>query len=167
MTTESEVMTAVRAYLLGIVGDGVFVAQTQVNRVAMPDSANFIFMTPMSRIEMGTSVDTWPPDATAPTALDVTQPTEFTVQLDVYGPLAGDWAQRIITLTRNAYGTERLVTPLYTSGARQMPLINGEAQYESRWTVSLVLQINPAVSTAMQFADTVTVDTVLIEGIRP
>lgn len=166
MISESDVMAGVRAYLLGILGDGTFIAQTQANRVAMPDSANFVFMTPMSRIELGTSVDDWPPDAVAPTVLDVTQPTEFTVQIDFYGPLASDWAQKVITLTRNLYGAERLVTPLYTTGARQLALINGEQQYESRWTVSLVTQINPTVSTAMQFADTVTVDTVLIEGIR-
>lgn len=165
--TESEVMTGVRAYLRGILGDGAVVLQTQVNRVAAPDSENFVMMTPMSRIELGTSVDEYPLDDDAPTAITVTQPTEFTTQLDFYGPLGGDWAQKVITLTRNLYGAERLVTPLFTSGARQTPFINGEGQYENRWIVSLVLQINPSVSTAAQFADTVTVDTILIEGIVP
>lgn len=165
--TESDVLADVRAFLLEVIGPGAVVLLTQVNRVAMPDAANFVMMTPMSRIEIGTSVDTWPPEAVAPTVLDVTQPTEFTTQLDFYGPLASDWAQKVITLTRNLYGAERLVTPLYTSGARQIPFMNAEAQYENRWIVSLVMQINPAVSTAMQFADTVAVDTILIEGIAP
>ena len=35
-----------------------------------------------------------------------------------------------------------VATPLYTEDPRQMPFINGEQQYESRWVVSAVLELD-------------------------
>ena len=46
--------------------------------------------------------------------------------------------------------------PLYCDDGHQMPLINGEFQYEARWTIHARLQINPAISTPQEFADSLT-----------
>ena len=42
--------------------------------------------------------------------------------------------------------------PLYTSDPRQVPFINGEEQYEERWSVDAAIQINAAVTVPLAFA---------------
>jgi hypothetical protein len=86
------------------------------------------------------------------------QPTQLTVQLDVYGPNSADNAQIITTLFRDGYAVDQFaasgfdVTPLYAGEAKQAPFINAEAAFEDRWTFSVVLQMNPAVTVPQQFA---------------
>ena len=89
---------------------------------------------------------------------EVEQYTQVTVQLDVHGPSSADNAQVITTLFRDQYATQMFyqsgfdMAPLYTSDPRQSPFINGEQQYEDRWTIDLVLQANPVLSVPLQFA---------------
>lgn len=44
------------------------------------------------------------------------------------------------------------IVPLYSSDPRQAPFINGEAQYEYRWSVDAHLQFSPTVTLTQQFA---------------
>jgi hypothetical protein len=84
----------------------------------------------------------------------------ITVQLDVYGPGSTDNAQVIATLFRDQYGCDALgpnVQPLYCDDGRQMPLINGEMQYQDRWTLMATMQANPAISTPAQFTRNVSI----------
>ena len=91
--------------------------------------------------------------------VDITRSTAAGIQLDFYGPASSDHAQRFATLFRDDYAYQAMlgtgVTPLYCDDGSQMPLTNGEKQYEARWMIGAVLQVNPAVSTPMQFADRV------------
>lgn len=86
-------------------------------------------------------------------------PTDLTVQVDIHGPNATDYARIIESLFRSEYGTTAFansgidITPLYCSEIRQIPFINQEQQYEDRWTLDLHLQVNPVVGTPQQFAD--------------
>lgn len=93
-------------------------------------------------------------------ASDFMQPTKFTVQLDVHGPNSGDNAQIISTLFRDAYAVDFMapsVSPLYADDPRQAPFINDQDQYEYRWIVEAVMQIDPVVTVSgVEFADTVT-----------
>jgi hypothetical protein len=100
----------------------------------------------------------------------ILQPTQVTVQLDVHGPNSADFAQTISTLFRDPVGVERFaalgpdVVPLYADDPRQMPFINAEQQYESRWVISAVMQANQRIAgLGQQFADQIAVTTIPIE----
>lgn len=86
------------------------------------------------------------------------QPTQLSVQIDVYGPNSSDNSQIITTVFRDEYAVDQFstygydVTPLYASDAKQTPFISGEAQYEERWTLTAVMQMNPVVTVPQQFA---------------
>lgn len=99
--------------------------------------------------------------------------TQWTVQLDIHGPASGDNCRVIETLFRSEYGVDAVaaggqdMTPLYCSGPRQVPFINAEQQYENRWCMDAVLQINPIVGTPQQFADQLKVGLVEIDASFP
>lgn len=96
---------------------------------------------------------------------DLTQ-TEWTVQVDVHGPSAGDTVQTLVNLFRSEVAVDALeatgyaVAPLSCDDAHQRPFINAEQQYEFRWGTDLVMEVTPVVGTSQQFADAVTVTTV-------
>lgn len=160
--TEDQIMAALRAFLMGLELAGVDpddIIQSQVNRVPEPKAADFIVMTPAYRRRIATNVETWTgPD---PAELRAERDTEITVQLDVHGPNGADNAQTIATLWRSGYGCDAIdppiFQPLYASDGHQAPFINAEKQYENRWVMSLLMQANVAVSTPMEFADTISV----------
>lgn len=86
------------------------------------------------------------------------QPTEFTIQLDVHGPISGDNSQVITTLFRDDFAVQQFLTsgfdvaPLYADSAKQIPFTNDQQQYEDRWVIEACLQANITVSIAQQFA---------------
>lgn len=165
--TEDQVMTALRALLIGMALAGVDdadIIQSQVNRVPEPKGADFIVMTPTYRKRIATNVESWstdPEPAPAPTEVRRERDTEVSVQLDVHGPNSADNAQVIATLWRSDYACNAIdppiFQPLYASDGHQAPFINAEKQYENRWVMSLLMQANVAVSTAMDFADSISV----------
>jgi hypothetical protein len=99
--------------------------------------------------------------------------TEFTVQLDVHGPNSTDNIQALATLFRSevacyAFKQSGLdMQPLYTSDPRQAAFTNGENQYEDRWTIDAVMQINPIVTTPQQFADQLLMGFVNVTAVYP
>lgn len=105
---------------------------------------------------------------TAPLAAGVKQiiqPAQRTIQLDVHSAdlaTAGDMAQRICMAFRDETAGDLMgaidsnVSPLYADDARQAPFVNAEQQYESRWVVDAMLQINESVKLSQQFSDDVT-----------
>ena len=139
--TEAIVFTALRAFILGLVTCEVI--RVPANRVATP-VGEFIALSPLANIPLATNVGVQ--DGQQKT---VTQSRQVTVQVDCYGPSAGDNAAKISMLFRDFYGCEALaavapgVQPLYATDAHQAPLIDGEAQYVERWTFDCVMQVNP------------------------
>jgi hypothetical protein len=87
----------------------------------------------------------------------ITGPTRIDVQVDFYGPDAGDQCKVLQTVFRLADKFPSNVKPLYTSDGIQSPLITGERQFESRWTLTASLQYNPIVTVPQQYAETATV----------
>lgn len=164
MITDASIFAALRTFMVRhIVPSGVEVLQTQQNRVAMPVGPNFVMMTATSRTFQSSSYHEYhPSDGTQ----DIARSTGVSFQVDFYGPLSSDYAQRFATLFRDDYGYAAFagsgVTPLYCDDGSQMPLSNGEKQYEARWMIQTMLQVNPAVSTPMQFADKV--DVTIVEA---
>lgn len=156
--TEDAVMTTLRSFLLGILPAGMEVVQGQQNRVPQVVGPDYVVFTPIRREFLSSTNRTNRP---VDGAVDVSRSTSATFQLDVYGPNSTDNAVTIATLFRDDYGCRAMagtgVQPLHCDNGQQMPLINGEEQYEARWTLQAVLQVNPSVSTPMQFADSVAV----------
>lgn len=91
------------------------------------------------------------------------QPTQITFQLDVHGPNSHDNAQIISTAFRDDFAVEAFaalnsnVYPLYADDPRQVPFINAEEQYETRYIIEALVQANQIVGIPQQFADSVSV----------
>lgn len=87
------------------------------------------------------------------------QDTILTIQLDVHGPNSQDNSQAISTLLQDEYGTTFFsnagydMAPLYLNGPKQIPFVNGEQQYEYRYVIDTMLQINPVITLSQQFAE--------------
>lgn len=103
----------------------------------------------------------------------ITQQTQIEVQLDFHGSGGADNAQVVSTLFRDQYGVSLfedagdVVVPLYADDPRQMPFINAQQQYEDRWIVEAVLQANPTISIAQQFAGSLNVELVNVDVVFP
>lgn len=154
--TEDMVLTGLRAFLLAVLPTGVEVIQGQQNRAPEPRGPNHIVMTPARRDQMASTTHDYDQAEGTNT---VTRSTGFQCTLDIYGPEGSDNAQVVSTLLRDAYGCDFLapygIQPLWCDDGQQMPLVNGEFQYENRWMVRVALQANPAVVVPQEFADSV------------
>jgi hypothetical protein len=154
--SEDAVMTALRSFLLEVLPAGVEVIQGQQNRAPEPRGPNHIVMTPARREQLSSTTHGYDPASNSNT---VARSTAFHCTLDIYGPDGSDNAQVVSTLLRDSYGCEFLepygIQPLYCDDGQQMPLVNGEFQYENRWMVRCVLQANPSVVVSAEFGDSV------------
>jgi hypothetical protein len=101
------------------------------------------------------------------------QATELRVQLDVHGPVSGDNVQKLSTLLRDEYATAYFdatgldLMALYAGDPRQVPFINGEAQWEERWALDVALQANQIVQVPQQFADEVHTGFIDVDAVYP
>lgn len=133
------------------------VIQGYPNRVAMPVGP-FVLMTAMLKKRLRTNVDNFAGTseiAPAPGPVTAEQGQQVTVQLDVYGPLASDWADILTTLLRDNVGCLALAPlcqPLYADDPIRAPLVDAEQQYEDRWIISALIQYNPVTTTAQDYA---------------
>lgn len=94
----------------------------------------------------------------------IAQPTEMTVQIDVYGPASGDNTGVLTTLLRDGYAAlwfqregwaDKGIGLLDVGEPRQMAFIDGEQQYEDRFSFDVKLQVNQVTSPAQDFADAI------------
>lgn len=104
------------------------------------------------------------------------QETDIVVQLDFHSANVGDaadMAQVVSTTFRDGYAVQQFatsgfaVTPLYADDPRQVPFLNAEQQFETRWSVDLHLQANQTVSLPQTYADAATVVLVDVDAIQP
>jgi hypothetical protein len=146
------VIDALKAFLQPFVGSNPIV-RAQVNRVPPPLSG-FVVLTELLEVDLETpSVRL---DA-ANNQLIITGPTQINIQIDFYGPSAGDQCKAVKTVFRSTYSPAQFpdgIKPLYCSDGLQSPLITGEEQWESRFTLTAYLQYNPTVAIPQQSADT-------------
>lgn len=135
--------------------DGAQIVRAQANRVSMPDEP-CVVLTELLEVDLSVPAQSYDP---INDLAIVVGPTRIDVQIDFYSPLAGDFCKSIKSVLRSPWGFEQFpvyVKPLYTSDGIQAPLITGEQQYESRWTLTVSLQYNPTVSVPQEFADVAT-----------
>ncbi len=163
--TETAALTALRGFLLSIIPGCTTTPVTcevirgQINRVPEPTSSDFIVMTPLMQTRLATNIDAFQDNVSTGFRNSESQ-VQFTIQLDFHGPNSGDNCQIFATLWRDEYATtffESLTPsidaePLFCSDPRQTPFINGENQYEYRWTADAEMQINPVITVDQQFA---------------
>jgi hypothetical protein len=154
--TIDNVIDALATFITPFVG-GAAVIRAQVNRVPMPSSP-CVVLTELFEMDLET------PTALEHASTDLysfSSPTRVDIQIDFYGPSAGDQCKAIKQVFRTCYATSQFsdgIKPLYCSQGIQSPLITGEQQWESRWTLTASLQYNPVVDVPQQFADALDVD---------
>jgi len=154
---ESDVLTSLRSFIQGVVGNGGTSAPIEVirglaNRTPMPGNA-FIAMTPLFQNRLATTVDTF--DNTHQYAQ---QSAQLDIQIDCYGPNGLSWATMLSTLLRDPYGVQQLAptcAPLYAEDPRQIALVTGEEQYLERWNLTASFEYDPVTTITAQTADVI------------
>lgn len=144
----------------------------QQNRVAEPGADNFVLVTLLSRRRLGTTIPDWDTSAGGnPSVLTNIEPTSISMQLDFHGPDSTDNAQVFATLFRSDYAYQFMAPsglyPDYCTDGAQMPFINGEDQYETRWVINAVFDANISAAPPMQFANAVTVGLIEVDSVYP
>ena len=133
---------------------GVSIVRAQVNRTSMPPNP-CVVLTELLQVDIHIPWRDYQPPILVSTST-IHAPARIDVQMDFYGALAGEYAKTIKSVFRSDYAFDTFpsdIKPLYTSDAIQAPLITGEQQYESRWTITTSLQYNPTITLPQQFAD--------------
>ena len=146
---DQDVFTAMRTFLKSFIPTKVQIVQAQDNKVPMP-KGGFITMNNTGMDRLSFNIDNYQSVVQGKTVLT---PTKYSMQLDFYGPSSQIWAVETMALFRDEYATEIFppnIQPLYADDPIQIPLIDGEAQYEQRWKLVASLQYNPPLSTQQQ-----------------
>lgn len=162
---QQQVETAIRAFLTTTMPQAVEVMIGQANRVPEPTADNFVIIWATLRRRLGTTLVAWDESQGGnPATQTNTEALRLDMQFDFHGANSTDNAQVFATLFRSDYACQFFtpfgLTPNYCSDGNQAPFINGEQQYEDRWTLTATFDANIAVQTPQQFADTVAVETV-------
>ena len=95
--------------------------------------------------------------------INITGPARIDIQADFYGPSAGDQCKAVKGIFRTSYATQQFpdgIAPLYCSDGMQSPLITGEEQFDNRWTLTMSLQYNAAVTLPYQSATELTMNVI-------
>ncbi|EOB5436650.1 hypothetical protein ACJQ6S_000541 [Yersinia enterocolitica] len=135
------------------------VQQAQVDRVPMP-KGEFCIMTPLKPKRLSTTreinQDTGSPSTSA---MGYTEVRQLDIQVDIYGPNAADRAVKLETVFTSDYAYQKIkdidsrLAPLYSSDAFNSAMINGENQYQDRWTLTLTVQPHITVSFPQDYFD--------------
>jgi len=165
--TESQVFIGLRAWLMDVTGlDGDHVVKELSNRVPMP-IGDFVNMQCVTKQNLTLPI-------TSDGVLDTqtfTQPTDYGIQVDCYGPNSGDYSKIITTMWRTDFAFLFLkdygIVPLWCDDAKEMHIVNSENQYEERWVSTFHLQYDPAVTLSQDFADSATVETIDTTRVYP
>ena len=152
-----DVIDALKAFLLPFIPDGANkIVRGQVNRVAQPADP-CVVLTELLEVDLSVPrADYQPDDSTA----TLHGPTRIDVQLDFYGELSSDYCKAVKSAFRTMWATSQFpknIQPLYTSDGVQSPMVSGEAQWQSRWTLTVSLQYNPVMTVPQDFADVLSV----------
>ena len=162
------VITALAGFIQPFVGavydpvavTGIPIIRGQQNRVPPPITA-FVKLQELLESDIETPIFTNSSDPAVQLAT-ITTPTRLDVQVDFYGPSAGDWCKGIKAVYRSPYAPDQFssgIAPLYCSDGHQIPLVTGEEQYENHWALTASLQYNPDVIVPQQSATVLAVNT--------
>ena len=150
--TVDNVIVALGAFLAPFV-PGASIHRGQANRAAMAPSP-CVYLTELTQVDLSVPDTTYAPSTDSAA---IKGPSRIDVQIDFYGVQAGEFCKTFKTAFRSHWAYTHFpaaIKPLYTSDGMQSPLITGEQQYESRWTLTASMQYNPIVTVPQDFADT-------------
>ena len=170
--TEDQITKTVGDFIASVLPFGTPIIVGQDNYVPEPGAPDFVIMWPIMRARLAFGSDDWR-FITNPTTLQHIAPSRVVIQIDVHGPASSDNAEIIAALWQDEAacdffdGVGLPMRPLFAEEPAQIPFINGEAQYETRWVVKAHLQANFTVSTAQQFADTLTAIPINVQATYP
>ena len=153
--TVDNIIDALSAFLQPFVG-ACEIIRGQQNRVSMP-LGGFVELTEILQVDLETPSDNYDP---ANSQVTIAGPKRIDIQVDFYGPTAGDQCTAVKGVFRTNYAVAQFppgIEPLYCSDGHQAPLLDAEQQYETRFTITASLQYNPNVSVPQQFANVVSV----------
>ena len=89
-----------------------------------------------------------------PSNVEIIQAQENLVAMPKGGFIAmNNTGMETVALFRDEYTTDLFpanIQPLYADDPVQLPLIDGEQQYEQRWKLEATLQYNPILTTSQQ-----------------
>ena len=170
--TKSQLQTALRTFLIGLLGSSWQIIEGQDNRVPMP-VGNFVVMTSMTVGYIATPQESWSAGSANPGVDSAKTSSQWRCQLDFYGTGAQDAATAVSRIIRTTYACDQFTAsgvdmqPLYAEEPKNLTMINAENQYESRWSFDFVAQFNPVVSTPLDFADSLTVELAEVDAVFP
>lgn len=167
--TQSELLTKLIAFISGIVPDGIPVIQRPINRASIPPGP-FVSITLGHQRRMSTNNEAYTDDYPYFGSRTVSASWNVDVQVDFYGPDAGDWATAFCTLFRDDAGCDALAPecqPLYADDPRLAPWVSSESQWVRRWIVMASLNWTELVTVSQQFADAAQVDLISVEADYP
>ena len=159
------IFTAFRAFILGLLDVSEHnVVRGLGNRVSTPKEG-FIAITPILKAGLATNETTYiqPEEGALIGTKEAKKSTRYDIQIDCYGVNADEWSTIITNMFRDEYGCRMLaplMQPLYSTDPMQMPLTNAEQQYEQRWMITATVQINPVVTTEINFLDSVEINVI-------
>jgi len=161
--TIDQVYAAVVTFILGIIPlDSEHVIKGNQNRISTP-TGPYAILNIISQKRIHTNQDTWDTTIPDPSGIVREQGIKLEMQVDLYGPLSGDWASIFSTMFRDDYAVQILApncAPLYADDPTRAPLITAEAQYLDRWIVRAQLQYSPTVQTTDEFSDSINISVI-------
>ena len=151
---------------------GVEIVIAQNNRVPEPATDNFVLLTALGRRRLATNIIDWDQSPLGnPTVQDNIESASISMQLDFHGANSTDLAQTFATLFRSEYAFDFLsasgLYPDYCTDGAQMPFVNGEKQWETRWVINAYFDANITVKTGQEFANTVSVGLIEVDTVYP
>lgn len=151
------------------------VVQGLPNRASMP-LPGFVMFQAVNRRRLRFNIDTFDTTDSDPTQSTIEEGLELTVQIDCYGPQstdatvgACDWANMLSATLRDAYGCsffEAVLAgcdPLYADEARMSPLVDGEDQYEERWSLDARFQLDVVTTIPQGYAEALDIELINVE----
>lgn len=154
--------------------------QAQLNNTAMP-KGNFIIMTPLGTSGLSTDLTTYQYDPDSGISQEThTRVTEWRCQLDFYGTSSQENADIIATITRSEYacdwfrdfahnssGNGVVISPIACTDPKQTSMINGEDQWQDRWTCEFHAQIPINVLVPQSFMTNASVNAKSVDAVIP
>ena len=134
----------------------------EVNYVSMPQGS-FILINDVGKRRISQNHPSYSSDGSQ----QVKTPTQYDIQLDFYGADAGEMSQTFLMLWNDGYAYDCLPTsikPLYCDDPKQISLITGEENYLERWTTTVHIQYNPAVTVPVNLIEDIPVYVKLANG---
>lgn len=163
--SEKDIFDVLRLFLSRYVSCPV--VRGQVNRVPQVKGA-VVVMTATGMVALSVPVETH-----TDTEKTIERGVKFSVQIDVYGTGAQGRAAALSMLCRSSEGFDFYASSgfnmqlLYADDAQQMPIINGEEQFQERWTFPLLLQVNESVTITTETANALTIGLVNVDASYP